>query len=408
MALDQSSIPLRRLDLPPSFSLQELEAALQQAHAMGISDLTFQSKDYVFGHDQGAWVRMNDRRLEHAELEQCLAHLYGAITGGARLLDRDSLDFPATLQEERGSESWIRFRANATAGYINGVSKGFSITLRRIPGRPPLFDALGLPEEVRESFLISHGLAAVIGTTGSGKTTLLAAANRARLEGAHPVRILLYEDTQEYIYDGLANGRMPEPVQVIIGEHLKTFENAGPNAMRRKGDVIVIGETRDRASMASCFEMASTGHATYHTLHCEGPHNYFTRTVNMFPEEVQPDRASQLLDVLRVVVGQKLFRGRDGRKHSIQSWLVKDRQCQERLEDVSYRDRASLIRAIVEDREASFRMQALAPVREHLMTLRTFMAITGKTTPEAMAFLKHHGIDGQALPANEYDIEAAA
>src|SRR3546814_13134716 len=111
---------------------------------------------------------------------------------------------------------------------------------------------------------------------------------------------------------------MPEPVQVIIGEHLKSYEQAGPNAMRRKGDVIVVGETRDRASMTSCFEMASTGHATYHTAHCQNPDNSFTRVVNMFPADVHPDRASQLRELLPPVVGQTVSRGRAGRQPRLQ------------------------------------------------------------------------------------------
>lgn len=408
MGLFDGAERLAKLDLPPGFSATDLDHVLQRAHAMGISDLTFQSKDYVFGHDQGTWVRLNDRRLEHRELEQALAQLYGSATGSARLLDRDALDFAAVLQESPGSESWIRYRTNATLGYINGQSKGFSLTMRRIPGVPPKFDALPLPAELRDNFLISEGLAAVIGTTGSGKTTLLAAANRARLEGDKPVRILIYEDTQEYIYDGLAAGRMPEPVQVIIGDHLKSYEQAGPNAMRRKGDVIIVGETRDRPSMTACFEMAATGHATYHTSHTKTPDTYFTRTVNMFPEDVQPDRASQLLEVCRLIVGQKLYRGTDGRKHALQSWVVLDRECVEKLESVEFKDRARLIRGVVEARGASFRLQAIPEVREGLITFRTFRDLTGMTAPEGVEFLRHHGIDAQKLPANEFAIKAAA
>ncbi|MFJ3463549.1 ATPase, T2SS/T4P/T4SS family [Achromobacter spanius] len=408
MALFDGEKKLAQLVLPPGFSGFDFELALQSAHAMGISDLTFQSKDYVFGHDQGRWVRLNDRRLEHRELEQILAQLYGSTTGSARLLDRDFLDFAAVIQESPGSESWIRFRTNATLSYINGQSKGFSITMRRIPGAPPRFEDLPLPAELRDNFLIAEGLAAVIGTTGSGKTTLLAAANRARLEGDSPVRILIYEDTQEYIYDGLAGGRMPEPSQAIIGDHLKSYDQSGPNAMRRKGDVIIVGETRDRASMTACFEMAASGHATYHTSHTKTPDTYFTRTVNMFPEDVQPDRASQLVELCRLICGQKLYRALDGRKHALQSWVVLDRECVEKLESVEFKDRARLIRGLVEDRGASFRLQALPEVREGLITFRTFMNLTGMTPPEGREFLQHHGIDSQALPANEFTVEAAA
>lgn len=408
MALMETTEPLTQLVLPPSFTTAELTCALQRAHAMGIGDLTLQTADYVFGHDQGRWVRMNDRRLEQSEIEQALAFLYGSPTGNARLLDMDDLNFAPLMQETSGADAWIRFRANATLGYINGASKGISITLRRIPGLPPTYESLNLPLELRDNFLVSHGLVAVIGQTGSGKTTLLAAANRARLEGEEPVRILIYEDTQEYIYDGLAAGRMPEPVQVIFGHHLKDYDKAGPNAMRRKGDVLVMGETKDRASMTACFEMAATGHATYHTLHSENPSNYFTRAVNMFSEDTQAYRASQLLDVLRMVVGQKLYRGRDGRKHSIQSWVVNDRECSERLESVPYKDRARMIRTIVDERGGSFALQALPAVREGLMTFRTFLSMTSFTAPEGREFLQHHGIAADTLPANEYQIEAAA
>jgi defect-in-organelle-trafficking protein DotB len=400
---------LRRLELAPEFTESQMNEFLQSVHAMGISDVCIQSNDFIFGHDQGMWVRLNSRRLESAEVERCVTFVYeGGATGLAGMMDQIPLDFSARLWESAGSENMIRFRGNATAGYINGAADGISVTMRRIPGLPPTFESLYLPTELHENFLVSQGLVAVVGTTGSGKTTLLAAANRARLEGSRPVRILIYEDVQEYVYDGLAGGRMPEPAQIIIGQHLKSYHVAGPNAMRRKGDVIIVGETRDRESMEACFEMATSGHGTYHTLHCENPDNYFTRAVNFFTDDVQPARAAQLLDAVRLVAAQKLYRGRDGRKHSIQSWVVKDRDCYVRLEKVRYQDRAAVVREVVEARGASFAQQALPALRDGLMTFEAFRAITSMTPIEGVEFLKHHGLNAADIPANEYQLETAA
>jgi len=126
---------------------------------------------------------------------------------------------------------------------------GLTITLRAIPSEIPSLSRLGIEQEIVDNFFPRYGLILVVGTTGSGKSTLLASALRHRLvERRHdPVAIGTYEDPIEYGLRGLAQGTMPEPTQVAIGtgRHIKEWDRVGPNAMRRRLDVIWLGEIRD-------------------------------------------------------------------------------------------------------------------------------------------------------------------
>lgn len=404
MTIASGQEPLRMLDLPIDFSADQLEDILRQAYKMGVADINLQTNDFIFGHAEGTWVRLTERRLQATEMERALSFIYpGGASGYAKLLDGSPIDFAVRVGREQGMiDHMLRFRSNGTGGYVNGANSGVALTLRTIPAQPPSFGDLGLPQEIADNFFIRDGLVSVVGTTGSGKSTLLAASIRSRLEGDRPVKILLYEDTIEYVYDGLSEGRMPEPFHVHVGSNITNYGEAGRNAMRRKGDVIIIGESRDRESMAACLEMSLSGHATYNTMHCDTPAQFFARAVNFFPEDGQPAKANELLDSVKSVVAQKLYRARDGRKHAVQSWLVNDRECYAKLESERHQSRGRLIREIVQERESSFEHEALPALKDRLMTVETFRSVTGMTVSETESCLARHNV--RDVATDEYRV----
>jgi len=169
-----------------------------------------------------------------------------------------------------------------------------------------------------DNFFPRYGLILVVGTTGSGKSTLLASALRHRLVNRRhdPVAIGTYEDPIEYGLKGLAQGHMPEPTQVAIGtgRHIKEWERVGPNAMRRRLDVIWLGEIRDIESARTGLELARTGHAVLSTLHVDTPAEAFDRLIKFFPKETQESEAFAILSQIRMIVAQKLARTTDGGK----------------------------------------------------------------------------------------------
>lgn len=389
------------LVLPVSCSEEEWKQFLRQCVALGASDLTIQSTDYLWAELKRRHTKVNDRRLEHAEVQRVLRIMYGASATN-QLSGGEALDFeyeiPLAADDFRNV---TRFRCNATACRVGGLKEGISITMRTIPGIPHPWARMKAPQDITDNFFPQYGLVLVIGTTGSGKSTLMSSGNRHRLENAdRPVKILTFEEPIEAVYTGCAGDRMPQPSQVAIGSNLKTFDDAGRNAMRRKGDVIIMGESRDRESVAACFEMALSGHAVYSTLHADTPAECFARMVSFYPEDSQPAAANKLLSTLKLIVAQKLERRTDGEVAAIRSWLVIDREVKGRLGREPFHTWGPIVEQILTERGTSFEAQTLPLVREGALDFAAFRRVTNMTIAEAKQYLQEHGA-AHAIPVGE-------
>lgn len=383
---------MRLVELPihlnVAFTEQEWKAFLRSCVNAGSSDITIQSGDYVWGEIKRRHTPLIDRKLEHNEVERAVRFMYGA-TGTTQIASGEALDFEYEIEKEAGDfDSVMRFRANATGSRVGGISQGVSITMRVIPGVPPPWDVMNAPQDITDNFFPQYGLVIIIGTTGSGKSTLLAAGNRHRLENTNrPVKILTYEDPIEFVYTGLSSNRMPQPSQVQIHRNLKSFDDAGRNAMRRKADVIVMGESRDRESVTACFEMALSGHAVYSTLHADTPSECFARMVSFFPEDSQPAAANKLLSTLKLIVAQKLERKTDGSVLAIRSWLVIDREVRSILDQSPFQNWGAIVGRILDERGTSFERQIIDYVRRGEISFDSFRSVTNRTINESIDYL---------------------
>lgn len=379
------------LVLSPSFTEHELNEFLRVAVSLGSSDITIQSGDYVWGEIKRRHTKLTNRKLDASEVERAIRFMYGA-TGTSQIASQQALDFEYEISKaESDFDNVMRFRCNATGSRVGGISAGASVTMRVIPGVPPKWEVLDVPVDISDNFFPQYGMVLVIGTTGSGKSTLLAAGNRQRLEQAdHPVKILTYEDPIEFVYTGLAGDRMPQPSQVQIGRNLESFDDAGRNAMRRKGDVIVMGESRDRESITACFEMALSGHAVYSTLHADTPAECFARMVSFFPEDAQPAAANKLLDTLKLIVAQKLERKTNGEVAAIRSWLVIDREVKGILSQEPYFKWGAITNKLLEERGTSFEAQTIEFVKTRELNFDSFRRVTNMTIGESIMYLSKH------------------
>lgn len=379
------------LVLAVNFTPDELHELLRQAIELGASDITIQSGDYVWAEIKRLYQPLTNRVLEHSEVERALMFLYNS-SGAAILQNGEDLDFEVEISARQGDPNDVRrFRANATACRVGAVSRGISMTLRIIPGVPPPLAALNIPQTIKETIFPEYGLVLIVGTTGSGKSTLLASCNRHRLENATaPVKILTYEEPIEFVYTGLAQNRMPQPSQVAIGRNLKSFSEAGRNAMRRKGGVIIMGESRDPESVQACFEMSMSGHAVYSTVHADTPAEVFGRMISFYPEDAQPAAANKLLDSLRLIVAQKLARTTDGQVVAIRSWFVMDRAAKQALSQTRYYEWGPLVTEMMDQVGTSFDQQCLPLLRDERISYETFLKVTSMTPNEAREFLTKH------------------
>ncbi len=373
---------------PMGFNKEALYGFMLKCSAEKVADITAQSGDYIWGRHNRTYVRLSDRQLQDVELGQILTWLH-SNTATPELLSGKALDFRAMASESRDRVKY--FRANAVKARIGQIDSGIQLTLRTIPEHPPTLDALGIEQEIVDNLFPRYGLVLVVGTTGSGKSTLLASGNRWRLERRRndPVKIITFEDPIEYTYAGLAEGFMPEPAQTEVGrgQHLSHFDLAGPNAMRRASDVIIMGEMRDAESVGSALEMAGTGHATYSTLHTDTPAEAIDRIISFYPFGAQAATANKLLSSLRMIVAQKLARRKDGGVIAFRSWMVFDQERRRRLSALPFERIAAVVRDECSVNGTDFETQVARAYADDLISFDTAREVANLTIEEARKLL---------------------
>jgi len=206
-----------------------------------------------------------------------------------------------------------RFRVNA---FMQLGRVG--VVLRTIRSTIPRFEDLMLPDPMRELALTQRGLVIVVGATGSGKSTTLAAMIGHRNEHTHG-HIVTIEDPVEFVH--------PHRNCIVthreVGVDTDSWEIALKNTLRQAPDVIMIGEIRDRDTMAHAIAFAETGHLCLATLHSNSANQALDRIVNFFPEDRRPQLLMDLSLNLRAIVSQRLLpiAGGTGRTPAVEIML---------------------------------------------------------------------------------------
>src|SRR5687767_467560 len=202
-----------------------------------------------------------------------------------------------------------------------------AVVVRYIPGSIPALDSLGLPEVLKEVIMQKRGLVLMVGATGSGKSTSLAAMleHRNGLKSGH---ILTLEDPVEFIFQNkksIVNQRE-------VGTDTKEFETALRNALRQAPDCILIGEIRDKATMAMALAYAQTGHLCLATLHANNSYHAMNRIINFYPLETRPSLLLDLAAALQAVISLRLVRIKTGARVPAVEILLNTRNISELIE----------------------------------------------------------------------------
>ena len=176
------------------------------------------------------------------------------------------------------------------------------LVLRLIPYELLQVDDLGLPPSIKELLYKPRGLVLVTGPTGCGKTTTLAAMINYINENRSS-HIITIEDPIEY-YHAHKNCVV---TQREVGADVTTFSEAVMRALRQDPDVILVGEMRDLATMASAITAAETGHLVFATLHTTGAARTVDRIIDAFPTSQQAQVRTQLSSSLAGVISQVLL-----------------------------------------------------------------------------------------------------
>ncbi|HEX5476344.1 MAG TPA: PilT/PilU family type 4a pilus ATPase, partial [Burkholderiales bacterium] len=202
-----------------------------------------------------------------------------------------------------------------------------SVVVRHIPASIPPLDTLGLPEALKEIIMQKRGLILMVGATGSGKSTSLSAMLDFRNE-RQSGHILTLEDPVEFIFQNkksIVNQRE-------IGTDTKAFEVALRNALRQAPDCILIGEIRDKQTMAMALAYSQSGHLCLATLHANNSYHAMNRIINFYPLENRPSLLLDLAAALAAVISQRLVRTKTGARLAAVEVLLNTRHIAELIE----------------------------------------------------------------------------
>jgi twitching motility protein PilT len=184
---------------------------------------------------------------------------------------------------------------------------GHAIAARLIRDDVPSLSQLALPAELASIVELRDGLVLVCGPTGSGKSTTLAALIDM-LDQRRAAHVITLEDPIEYRFAP----RRCLVHQRELGTHIPTFADGLRAALREAPDVIVVGEMRDRETIAAALTAAETGHLVLATLHAPSAAGAIDRVIDAFHEPQQRQIRNQLAGSLRTIVTQYLLPRRDG------------------------------------------------------------------------------------------------
>jgi len=261
-----------------------------------------------------------------------------------------------------------------------------AFVFRHVRAEPPSLGELDLPEVVEALCAPRAGLVVITGATGSGKSTTLAAMVD-HINRAFPLTIATLEDPVEILHRDVRC----HITQREIGLDAASFATGVVEALRQDPDVILIGELRDRETIATAMLAAETGHLVLTTLHTKEAAETVHRILATFPDDGRDAARVQLAACLRAVVSQRLVPRAegDGRVVACEVMVVTDR-----IRDLIRRDRLHEIPDVIATGRTPYQMQTFDQALAELLAAGTITfdeALAHATRPADFA-LRYRGI----------------
>lgn len=275
---------------------QKLNDLLLATARQNASDLHLASGRHPTLRIDGVLIPLQKEQLVTPEMSEGL--IFSMLTSEQKeiLFAEKEIDFSYSFEDK------ARFRINVfyQRGYL-------AAALRLIPAQIKTPEELNLPPVLHDFCKLSQGFVLVVGPAGHGKSTTLAAMideiNHSRTD-----HIITIEDPIEYIFT--------QDKSIVSQREVKsdtlTFHRGLKSLLRQDPDVIMIGEMRDKESMATAMTAAETGHLVFSTLHTNSASQTIDRIIDSFPIEQQGQISSQLAATLVGIISERLIPKIDG------------------------------------------------------------------------------------------------
>jgi twitching motility protein PilT len=215
----------------------------------------------------------------------------------------DSLEKYGSADLSFSAAGFSRFRVN-----IFKQRGTYAIVMRVIPPRPPHFEELNLPEQLKSIIELKNGIVLVTGPTGSGKSSTLAAIIDLINETKY-YHVVTIEDPIEFMHQH----KNSTVHQRELHSDTPNFALALRAALRQAPKVILVGEMRDRETIEVALEAAETGHLVLSTLHTIDASKTVDRIIGVFPKNEEQVIRNRIAQAFRYIVSQRLIPRADGR-----------------------------------------------------------------------------------------------
>ena len=302
----------------------DIVAFLERAVAIGASDVHLSVNEYPAVRKDGKIIKINMPMLTETDIDEAYSALLPASISHSHLDTICDLDFAYEIP------GCARFRVN-----LSRQLGRYSLVIRTIPYDIKTVAELHLPSAVQQFSSLNNGLVLVTGPTGSGKSTTIASLID-NINLSYPKHIITIEDPVEFIF----NNRKAIISQRQIGVDTPSFPDGVKYALRQDPDVVFIGEIRDRETVLSALKAAETGHLVFSTINTNGAVHTINRIVNMFDPADRLHVRSQIAQILRGTISQRLVPMQDalGRRPACELLVVtstvKDFIEKDKLEEV--------------------------------------------------------------------------
>jgi twitching motility protein PilT len=226
----------------------------------------------------------------------------------------------ALMREVADDDTWAEYEAHdADFAYgLAGVARfranyfvqerGAGAVFRIIPEKILTLEDLRLPPAIETLCHLRSGLVLVTGPTGSGKSTTLAAIID-RINTTYARHVVTIEDPIEFVQPP----KQSTFSQREVGRHTASFAGALRAAIRQNPDIILVGEMRDRETIALAITAAEMGVLVFGTLHTNSAAKTIDRLIDAFPANEQEQIRISLSESVAGIVSQLLLRTADGK-----------------------------------------------------------------------------------------------
>jgi twitching motility protein PilU len=366
-----------------------MERLFQLMKEKNASDMFFAVNSPVHIKINGNLIPINQNKLEPENIEVLLAEI-------ANPEQMAELERTNELNMGISVPNLGRFRLSAfrQRGSISAV-------FRFVPASIPPLDELGLPPVLSELIMEKRGLLLIVGATGSGKSTTIASMldHRNEQRSGH---ILTLEDPIEYLF----KNKKSIVNQREIGSDATSFDVALRNSMRQAPDCILIGEIRDKNTMAAALAYAQSGHLVLATLHANNSYNALNRIISFYPIENRPALLQDLSSAVKAIVSQRLVRSKaGGKRQAAVEIMVNTRYVADLIEKGEIGQIKEAMDKSLSPGSQSFEKALLELFQADLITQEEALANADSATN--LLWLINNGPDSQTAKADEQPKPAA-